>query len=215
MTSSGKRLIAAANEASEIAKAMAEGEPMTTDTTEAVERPDTFLIVKRGLYYRPNSQGYTGVRDDAGVYTLSQVAAHFPNIDSPNQDGMTFVHLDDAPEYSEACFWDVKLNHQKRKAEAERDALRAQLEARTCPLGDDCDLTVAYMAGRSTLAAENAALRAEVERLRGDALHILGRAFDAITSGPFDASDERIQTLADYIDQLQAPPARAALDAKP
>jgi len=35
-------------------------------------------------------------------------------------------------------------------------------EARTCPLGDDCDATVAYMAGRSALAAENAALRAEL-----------------------------------------------------
>jgi len=72
---------------------------------------ELFLIEKRGLYYRPDSAGYTGLKDEAGLYPLDELALHFPNFDSPNQDGMTFVSQDDAPEFSTACAWDVKLKH--------------------------------------------------------------------------------------------------------
>ena len=90
-----------------------------TNDTKAPERTDAHLIEKRGLYYRPDSAGYTGLKEDAGRYTLEEVAIHFPNTDSPNQDGMTFYHEDDAPEYSASCAWDVKLVHKACKEERE------------------------------------------------------------------------------------------------
>ena len=68
-----------------------------------------YLIEKRGLYYRPNAAGYTGLKSEAGRYDLGEVAKHFPNFDSPNQDGMTFVDEMDAPDYSTQCPWDVKI----------------------------------------------------------------------------------------------------------
>lgn len=71
-----------------------------------------YLIEKRGLYYRPDAKGYTGLKSEAGLYELEQVALHFPNFDSPNQGGMTFVEVDDAPDYSSACPWDVKMKRE-------------------------------------------------------------------------------------------------------
>lgn len=74
---------------------------------------DAYLIVKRGLYYRPNSQGYTGLKSEAGRYSLDDV----PDRGGPNREGITCVHEDDAPEYSPRCPWDVRLVDQTaRKA---------------------------------------------------------------------------------------------------
>ena len=76
-----------------------------------------YLIEKCGLYYKPGSMGYTGIRDLAGRYSLEDVAVQFPNRDSAQQDGITFVALEDADEFSPACCWDIKLRH----LSAERD----------------------------------------------------------------------------------------------
>lgn len=81
-----------------------------------------FLIEKRGLYYKPNGRGYTGVRDRAGRYSLEQVAVEFPNRDSAQQDGITFVALEDAPEFSPACSWEFKIEHLTEQ----RDTLKTQ-----------------------------------------------------------------------------------------
>lgn len=95
------------------------------------DRSDSYLIVKRGLYYRPKAQGYTGIRDYAGRYTLEEVAVHFPNMESENQDGMSFIHEDDAPEFTPACFHDLRADHlqkQRDDARAEVERLRVVLE---------------------------------------------------------------------------------------
>jgi len=107
-----------------------------TNDTKAPERTDAHLIEKRGLYYRPDSAGYTGLKEDAGRYTLEEVAIHFPNTDSPNQDGMTFYHEDDAPEYSASCAWDVKLVHKACKEE--REHALALVAAAYQDAGDAC-----------------------------------------------------------------------------
>jgi hypothetical protein len=86
-----------------------------------------YLIIKRGLYYRPQSAGYTGLKDQAGRYTLDEVAVHFPNMDSPNQDGMSFVDENEAGEYSPACPWDLRLKH-KAYLDGKADA-KAELKA--------------------------------------------------------------------------------------
>lgn len=77
-----------------------------------------YLIVKRDLYYMPNACGYTGIRDEAGRYTLEQVAEYFPNLESENQDGMSFIHENDAPEFTKACFQDLKENHLIKQRDA-------------------------------------------------------------------------------------------------
>ena len=61
-----------------------------------------YLLVKRSLYYRPNSKGYTGIKDEAGRYTLDEVAERFPNMDSPQQDGVGFFLEEEAPDLLEA-----------------------------------------------------------------------------------------------------------------
>lgn len=76
-----------------------------------------FLIEKRGLYYRPNDRGYTGIKDEAGRYTLDEVAVRFPNLECPNQDGMSFIAEPLAPDYSPACVHDVKEAHRRAKSE--------------------------------------------------------------------------------------------------
>ncbi|MBU3262098.1 hypothetical protein KPG71_18915 [Roseovarius sp. PS-C2] len=90
-------------------------------------RSDQYLIVKRNLYYRPNAHGYTGIKEEAGRYTLAEVAVHFPNMDSPNQDGMTYIHEDDAPDYSPACCHDIRSRHQEKKARETKEALKLAL----------------------------------------------------------------------------------------
>jgi hypothetical protein len=64
---------------------------------------EMFLLIKRGLYWRPNGKGYTGLKEEAGRYTLEECSAHFPNADSPNQDGTRFIAEDDAPDYASGC----------------------------------------------------------------------------------------------------------------
>ena len=94
----------------------------------AVERSDAYLIVKHGLYYKPKSQGYIGIRDLAGRFSLDEVATLLPNQDSPNQDGMTFVHADDAPEFSDACWDDVKARWLMQQRDEARAALQDEKE---------------------------------------------------------------------------------------
>ena len=82
-----------------------------------------YLLIKRGLYYRPNNQGYTGKRSEAGRY---------PETDADDMSGITAVHEDNAAEYAPAC-WQETINQDLRArlnaAERERDALREALEA--------------------------------------------------------------------------------------
>lgn len=59
-----------------------------------------FLLVKRGLYYMPDSKGYTGVKRLAGRYLESDA---MPECD------VTAIHQDIAQQFSDACYDDVKL----------------------------------------------------------------------------------------------------------
>lgn len=56
-----------------------------------------YLIRKGGAYYRPNAQGYTYVKAEAGRYTLDQAISHsHPNGPDGPRDGITY-DLDDSP----------------------------------------------------------------------------------------------------------------------
>lgn len=73
---------------------------------------DLFLILKRGLYYRPDSAGYTGLKDDAGRYSRAEAdRITHPNGPEGPRDGMTFIAEGAAPERSDGCFQEVKMQH--------------------------------------------------------------------------------------------------------
>ena len=61
-----------------------------------------FLLVKRGLYYRPDNCGYTGIKDRAGRYLES---------DAMPLSGVTAIAEEDAPMFSSACFEDIKIDY--------------------------------------------------------------------------------------------------------
>ncbi len=76
------------------------------------EAPE-YLIVKRGLYYRPNMSGYTGIKDNAGRYELKTAVRH-----ARNADGVLVYHQDHCPPYTSACFDDLVQDHLNRRLSA-------------------------------------------------------------------------------------------------
>lgn len=92
------------------------------DPAKDVEGPQ-YLLVKRGLYYCPDNRGYTGIKDNAGRYEKD-----FAN----GLNEVTAIHIKDAPDYSEACFEDIKFKHLSDKYEqstAAQSQLIGELEA--------------------------------------------------------------------------------------
>lgn len=80
-----------------------------------------YLLVKRGLYYRPNNSGYTALKSDAGRYPLSRACP---------DAGITAVHEDLADEYAPATTPDQRAIWTLR---AENERLRAALATSKSP----------------------------------------------------------------------------------
>lgn len=72
-----------------------------------------WLVIKRDLYYRPNGQGYTGIRDHAGRYSYEEAKAQ-----GGVEHGISIVRLRDAPEFTRACFPDLALKRQASRSPA-------------------------------------------------------------------------------------------------
>jgi hypothetical protein len=105
------------------------------------------LIEKRGLYYRPESRGYTGLKREAGRYSFDDAAVIAgPNGPDGARDGIIIWNAANAPEFSSRCPWDVKMFETARNEAYER-ALDAAAD---------------YMAGQY----RNAALHHPVDRKR-------------------------------------------------
>lgn len=67
--------------------------------TDLVER--RYLIVKRGLYYRPDNKGYTAIKSEAGRYLKSDAI-----------DGVNYaVHEDEAGDFSPSAWEATKIAH--------------------------------------------------------------------------------------------------------
>lgn len=97
--------------------------------TQQIPDDEAWLVVKRGLYYRPEDSGYTGIRDEAGRYTYAEAKAREFN---PGKNGnpVTIIKFSEAPLFSKACFSDIALAYTQRKlaeAEATIERLRAEL----------------------------------------------------------------------------------------
>ena len=88
--------------------------------------PELFLIEKRGFYYRPDAAGYTGLKEEAGRYSFEEAAERVgPNGPDGPRDGLGMWRESEAPEYSSACPWDVKMKRESYLAgySAARDDL--------------------------------------------------------------------------------------------
>lgn len=64
-----------------------------------------WLIVKRDLYFRPNCQGYTGIRDEAGRYSREIAQQH------ADHGECTMVRASEAPEFLPAAYNDLVIKH--------------------------------------------------------------------------------------------------------
>ncbi|AXK43961.1 hypothetical protein [Erythrobacter aureus] len=82
-----------------------------------MSEPKTYLLIKRGLYYRPDNAGYTGLKKEAGRYLET---------DARPDAGVAAIHEDLADEFAPACWQEAKL------AERDREifALKSELAAR-------------------------------------------------------------------------------------
>jgi hypothetical protein len=83
----------------------------------------TYLLVKRGLFYRPDNKGYTGIKDHAGLYSKEEAEAYADPL-----SGVTVLPFDEAPDFSEECFDDLARGHLESKVKT-LQARIAELEA--------------------------------------------------------------------------------------
>ena len=85
---------------------------MTHDNVTDIER--RYLLQKRGLYYRPDRCGYTGIKEHAGRYFEHE--ASLPDV--------VAIHEDEAAEFSPSCYDDLARQH----LQEQNASLRKQLE---------------------------------------------------------------------------------------
>lgn len=64
----------------------------------------SWLIVKRGLFFRPDCQGYTGIRDKAGRYSYDFAKDY-------DRGECSIMREADAPEFMPAAFSDLVIKH--------------------------------------------------------------------------------------------------------
>lgn len=72
-----------------------------------------YLLVKRGLYYAPNRQGYTGIKALAGRYLETDASP--PDV--------VAIHEDEAPLFSAACWPEYKIQFLLSELARARDSL--------------------------------------------------------------------------------------------
>lgn len=72
-----------------------------------------WLLVKRGLYYRPGSAGYTGRLDEAGRFTHAYAASCVETRGEP----VSMIHEKNAGLFSPKCCDEVKLQYYREREE--------------------------------------------------------------------------------------------------
>lgn len=82
---------------------------------------EKFLLIKRGLYWRPDAQGYTGVKSEAGRYSCEEAVARCQR----GCGAVTMISEAVAPKYSVACSFEAKFLAE----EAENKILNNQVAA--------------------------------------------------------------------------------------
>ncbi len=98
-----------------------------------------YVLLKRDLYECPSHQGYTGIRDKAGVWPLSLVRCDTMPVKEaydPKERGNYALPLDQAPEFTNECFHDLSLAHLKAKIERLQEALTPSGETKAAYIGE-------------------------------------------------------------------------------
>jgi uncharacterized small protein (DUF1192 family) len=93
---------------------------------EAEGLEDGWVLIKRGLYWRPDAQGYTGLKSAAGRYSDAEASAY-----SAGGSGTTKQRWSLASELSPACSDEMARKHFEAKAaaaDARITALQAEVE---------------------------------------------------------------------------------------
>lgn len=78
---------------------------------------DAWLIVKRGLYFRPDCKGYTGIKDEAGRYSYEFAKDY-------DRGECKIIRETDGPEFMPDAYDDLVIKHLTKQ----RDELRAEVE---------------------------------------------------------------------------------------
>jgi len=96
-------------------------------TTTEQKAGDRYLIRKRGAFYRPNAEGYTNNKAEAGRYTLAQAISHsHPNGPDGPRDGIDYVLAD---EPAAPCLASVSSASAEGFVLVPREPTEAMLEA--------------------------------------------------------------------------------------
>lgn len=99
-----------------------------------------YVLIKRGLYWRPDAQGYTGLLSGAGHYTKEDADGWADH----DAGSTTTMLVSEAPEFAPACWPETKLavltkqrsdaEARAERMEAERDEARAYGQAASAAL---------------------------------------------------------------------------------
>jgi hypothetical protein len=133
-----------------------------------------WLLLKRGLYWRPNSQGYTGLKSEAGRYTDEEVAIY------RRQDEREVFILDaeTADEIAPKCWPDVAQRHLAGLL----SSAQAQIERLTRERDDYLRRAEEQFTGWIREEVARKAAEAEVKRLR-EALEYAEKGLDMVHNG--------------------------------
>ncbi len=77
-----------------------------TDAPDPVALVEDYVLMKRGLFYRPNAMGYTGIKEHAGRYAKSDAESRADPI-----SGVTALRFSDAPLVASNCFDDIAVKY--------------------------------------------------------------------------------------------------------
>lgn len=101
---------------------------MTNSTDVATRlRADGWVLIKRGLYWRPLGLGYTAFLEEAGIYSDADAASHEQH--SAGGVSTTKMRASEAPELSPACPADAASRFYERKYREAADLIEKLIAA--------------------------------------------------------------------------------------
>lgn len=126
--------------------------PTPTNTVDRALREAPYVLMKRGLYWRPNGQGYTGVLAEAGRYSETDARAHHDH----DADSTTMHLASECFDFAPACWPETQI----AVREATIAAQRAEIERLETSLNDALEKAYHWQKQFETLDSDCASLAA-------------------------------------------------------